>query len=224
MSQANNKQIKIAIDGPAGAGKSSVAREIARRLGFKYLDTGAMYRAITLKMIREKVDLDDPRQVEEVLNNTQLDVKEGNIILLDGEDVTAEIRKPYVNNMVSPVSAIPAVRRRLVQMQQEIAARSGGIIMEGRDITTRVMPEADFKFYLDASLMERARRRMKEQLAAGILDSLEEVAEEIRRRDRIDSQRADSPLCVAPGATVIDTTDLSFEEVVNGILLIIASS
>ena len=126
MSQANNKQIKIAIDGPAGAGKSSVAREIARRLGIKYLDTGAMYRAITLKMIREKVDLDDPRQVEEVLNNTQLDVKEGNIILLDGEDVTAEIRKPYVNNMVSPVSAIPAVRRRLVQMQQEIAARSGG--------------------------------------------------------------------------------------------------
>lgn len=212
------RTVKIAIDGPAGAGKSTVAREVALRLQIKYLDTGAMYRAVTLKLIREKISLDDLRQIEAVLQRTTLDVESGQKVFLDGEDVTVEIRQPHVNNLVSPVSAIPAVRRWLVEMQQEIASRSAGIIMDGRDIASRVMPQADFCFYLDASLEERARRRLKEQLERGLDLRLEEVAAEIEARDRIDSGRADSPLTITPGAIVIDTSTMTFEQVVETLL------
>jgi cytidylate kinase len=218
MSLNSNQYIKIAIDGPAGAGKSTVAREVARRLQIKYLDTGAMYRAVTLKLIRENTPIDDLRQVEAVLQRTSLDVESGQRVFLDGEDVTLEIRQPHVNNLVSPVSAIPAVRRRMVELQQEIASRSGSIIMDGRDIASRVMPHADYRFYLDASLEERARRRRKEQLERGLALSLEDVAAEIQARDRIDSGRADSPLTVTPGSIVIDTTAMTFDQVVETLL------
>jgi cytidylate kinase len=219
---SNTRTLKIAIDGPAGAGKSTVAREIARRLNLKYLDTGAMYRAITLKLYRARISLDDLEAIAELLKHTALDVTADQRVLLDGEDVTAEIRKPYVNNLVSPVSTIPLVRRKLVQMQQAIAARSRGIVMDGRDIGTRVLPDADLKVYLDATLAERARRRFKEQLERNIHLTFEEVEAELKERDRIDSERADSPLTVAADACVIDTTDLTFEEVVAKIMSLIS--
>jgi len=219
---SNTRTLKIAIDGPAGAGKSTVAREIARRINLKYLDTGAMYRAITLKLYRARISLDDLEAIAELLENTALDVTADQRVLLDGEDVTAEIRKPLVNNLVSPVSTIPLVRRKLVQMQQAIAARSRGIVMDGRDIGTRVLPDADLKVYLDATLAERARRRFKEQLERNIHLTFEEVEAELKERDRIDSERADSPLTVAADACVIDTTDLTFEEVVAKIMSLIS--
>lgn len=221
MSRNSQCHVKIAIDGPAGAGKSTVAREVARRLGIKYLDTGAMYRAVALKLLREQVPLSDPEKVEEVLERTSLDVENGQRVFLDGEDVTAEIRQPHVNSHVSSVSTLPAVRRRMVQLQQAIASRSPGIIMDGRDIASTVMPNADFRFYLDASLEERARRRLKEQRERGLHLSLEEVAAEIKERDRIDSQRDDSPLVIAPGAVVIDTTALAFDQVVEAVLNVV---
>lgn len=210
--------LKIAIDGPAGAGKSTVAREVARRLQIKYLDTGAMYRAVTLKFIRDNIDLNDPAAVDTALEEIRISFTDDQRIFLNGEDVTAEIRFPAVNKLVSPVSAISTVRRRLVEVQQSIAGESKGIIMEGRDIASKVMPEADFKFYLDASVAERALRRKKEQLEKGIPYDEEAVVEEIAARDKIDSGRADSPLTIVTGAIVIDTTQLSFNEVVDRIL------
>ncbi|HOL18417.1 MAG TPA: (d)CMP kinase, partial [Bacillota bacterium] len=156
-----------------------------------------------------------------VLKRTSLDVENGQRVFLDGEDVTAEIRQPHVNAHVSPVSALPEVRRRMVQLQQDIASRAPGIIMEGRDIASKVMPDADFRFYLDASLEERARRRQKEQRERGLHLSLEEVAAEIKERDRIDSGRDDSPLTIVPGAFVIDTTTRTFDQVVEAILNVV---
>lgn len=212
---------QIAIDGPAGAGKSTVAREVASRLKIKYLDTGAMYRAITLKIIRENLDLDQVEALEEILQKTDIKLDENKRVYLDGDDVTDEIRKPHVNDLVSPVSCISSVRRQLVAMQQEIAAEAGGIIMEGRDIASKVMPDADFKIYLDASLEERARRRSREQLEKGIELPEEKVASEIRNRDSIDSGRDDSPLTVVADALVIDTTEMSFEQVVDRVVTIV---
>jgi len=142
-------------------------------------------------------------------------------VLLDGEDVTSEIRKPPVNAAVSRVAELPAIRRKLVQQQQKIAAAAAGIVMEGRDIASRVLPDAAFKFYLDAALPERARRRMQEQHDKGLALSFESVLNEIKERDRIDSERADSPLTVAPGVQVIDTTDLTVAEVVERILHVV---
>lgn len=215
MNSDNENKIKIAIDGPAGAGKSTVAREVAARLNISYLDTGAMYRAVTLKFIREKVDLTDLNTVEKVLKHTAVSLSEENKIFLDGEDVTDEIRLPHVNKMVSPVSCLSPVRTHLVTMQQAIASRSdNGIIMEGRDIASRVMPDADFKFYLDASVEERTRRRSREQLEKGIVLDEGAVAAEMNTRDNIDSRRDDSPLTIVDEAIVIDTTEMTFEEVV----------
>jgi len=210
----NDKKIKIALDGPAGAGKSTVAREVAARLNIKYLDTGAMYRAVTLKFIREKVDLTDLNTVEKVLKSTAISLSEDKNIFLDGEDVTNEIRLPHVNKMVSPVSCLSPVRTHLVTMQQAIASRSNGIIMEGRDIASRVMPDADFKFYLDASIEERAQRRSREQFEKGIVLDEGAVAAEMNTRDHIDSKRDDSPLTIVDEAIIIDTTEMTFEEVV----------
>jgi len=212
---------KIAIDGPAGAGKSTVAREVSRRLKIKYLDTGAMYRAVTLKVIRKNINLNDLEKLAEVLAQTTIELGEDNKVFLDGEDVTDEIRQPHVNDMVSPVSCISLVRRRLVAMQQAIAAESNGIIMEGRDISSRVMPDADYKIYLDATLKERTRRRNKEQLEKGIPLSEKEVASEILNRDNIDSQRDDSPLTIVSDALIIDTTGMTFEMVVDKIIEVV---
>ncbi len=209
---------QIAIDGPAGAGKSTVAREVARRLNIKYLDTGAMYRAITLKVIRNNIDIEDKQTLEEMLKNTEIELDEEKRVFLDDEDVTEAIRQPDVNAMVSPVSCISLVRRRLVGIQQKIASESGGIIMEGRDIASKVIPDAHFKFYLDASLEERSRRRLKEQLEKGMQLAEDKVTADIANRDKIDSSRDDSPLTVVEDAIIIDTTDMSFEEVVNKIV------
>ncbi len=217
----SRKYPKIAIDGPAGAGKSTVAREVSRRLNIKYLDTGAMYRAVTLKVIRENIDLDDLETLAKVLDQTSIELSDGKRVFLDGDDVTDEIRQPMVNDLVSPVSCISLVRRRLVAMQQAIAGESKGIIMEGRDIASRVMPDADFKIYLDASLKERTRRRSKEQLEKGIPLNEEEVASGIMNRDNIDSHRDDSPLTVVSDAIVVDTTGLTFEMVVDKVIKVI---
>jgi len=213
-----NSKPKIAIDGPAGAGKSSVARKVAGMLELKYLDTGAMYRAITLKVIMNNLQLDDLDLLNEVLNETEIDFGNNNQVFLDGKDVSDAIRQADVNKLVSPVSAISEVRKHLVAMQQDIASESKGIIMEGRDIASRVMPDADFKFYLDASIEERAKRRCKEQLEKGINLALDEVVREIKNRDNIDSQREDSPLTIVEDAIVIDTTGLSFEQVVDRVV------
>ncbi len=212
-----SRNSKIAIDGPAGAGKSSVTKEVARRLNLRYLDTGAMYRAITLKLIQENVDITDQKLIAEILKNTNIKFNEQEEIFLDGKPVAAEIRSSAVNQLVSPVSAIPMVRRRLVEMQQAIAKESKGIVMEGRDIASIVMPDADYKIYLDASIEERARRRRKEQLEKGIEMTELEVIAEIKNRDLIDSGREDSPLTRVQDAVVIDTTDLAFDEVVDKI-------
>jgi len=218
-----HKKPKVAIDGPAGAGKSTVAREIAERLDLKYLDTGAMYRAITLKVVREKIDLNNTEALKSTLGSTSIRLGDHKEVYLDGEDVTEEIRKPYVNEMVSPISALSAVRRHLVALQQQIASETDGIIMEGRDTTSVVLPDADYKFYLDASLEERARRRNLEELQKGIALSSKEVSEQIARRDSIDSQREDSPLTIVPDAIVIDTTKIDFEGVVSEIIRIIGA-
>lgn len=215
------KKPNVAIDGPAGAGKSTVAREVAKRLGLHYLDTGAMYRAITLKMIRDDIDLDDAEALRSTLQQTAIHLDDQKKVYLDGVDVTEEIRKPYINEMVSPVSAQSAVRRHLVALQQKIASETNGIIMEGRDTTSVVLPDADFKFYLDASLEERTKRRNLEQLEKGINLSADQVATQIVKRDNIDSQREDSPLTIVPDAIVIDTTNMDFEGVVNKIIRIV---
>lgn len=208
-------KLKIAIDGPAGSGKSTVAREVAKRLNIKYLDTGAMYRAVTLQVIRKNIDLDDLDALQEMLANTDITLGSGKEVYLNGEDVTEAIRMPAVNELVSPVSAISIVRKRLVALQQSIAAETDGIIMEGRDIASRVLPDADYKIYLDASLEERSKRRYREQKVKGVTMTLQEVSTEIEKRDIIDSQRKDSPLLIVPDALVVDTTDLTIEAVVN---------
>lgn len=214
--------LKVAIDGPAGAGKSTVSRAVSSRLNLKYLDTGAMYRAITLKVIREGINISDLDALGEMLDRTSLQLGDDQKVYLDGEDVTAAIRSPEVNELVSPVSAVSLVRRRMVKLQQGLADQSAGIIMEGRDIGSKVMPEADYKFYLDASIEERTRRRLKEQLEKGLLRSEGEVAAEIGGRDEIDSNRGDSPLSVVADAVVIDTTVMTFDEVVEKITRIVS--
>ncbi|MEW5922086.1 MAG: (d)CMP kinase [Bacillota bacterium] len=218
--------MKIAIDGPAGAGKSSAAKEVARRLGYKYLDTGAMYRAITVKALAKNIDLQDEGELVALAKSCELEVKDdvekGNLILLNGKDITEEIRQPHVNQVVSIVAASPGVRRELVHLQRKAALNSGNIVMEGRDIGTNVLTDADFKFYLSATVEERAKRRWLEMREKGIEISFNELREEISMRDRLDQEREDSPLCIASDACVIDTTPYSLAEVVDKILSIIS--
>lgn len=214
--------MKIAIDGPAGAGKSSAAKEVARQLGFKYLDTGAMYRAITVQALAEKIDLKDEDALIALTRHCEMEIIadeiEGNLIFLNGKDITAAIRQPVVNQYVSIVAASPGVRKELVQLQRKTAVKSGKIVMEGRDIGTNVLMDADFKFYLSATVEERAKRRWLEMKEKGIDIGLEALQQEIAMRDHIDQNREDSPLCIAPDAIVIDTTPYSLAEVVTKII------
>lgn len=219
--------MQIAIDGPAGAGKSSVAREVASRLGIMYLDTGAMYRAITLKALREGIDVTDGKALAELARRCDMEIissrEGGNLVLLDGEDVTEDIRSPQVNKKVSVVARSAELRRELVNLQRIIAAKSNGIVMEGRDIGTNVIPQAEYKFYLHADLEERARRRWLELKGKGLKLSLREIVEEISMRDQIDQEREEAPLKVASDAVVIDTTPYSLKEVIEKVLEYIES-
>jgi len=213
--------LNIAIDGPAGAGKSTIARLLSRKLSINYLDTGGMYRSITLKILQQNINLSDDKALQDLLNNTCLkvvDEEQGNRVFMDGEEVTDQIRDAEVNAWVSQVSRIKLVREAMVKTQREMARTWGGVVMDGRDIGTCVLPDASHKFYLDASQRERTRRRYSELQEKGKDVSLEEVKEEMVKRDKIDQSRSVSPLRVASGAVVIDTTDLNQEEVVEEIL------
>ena len=194
----------IAIDGPAGAGKSTVARALADRLGLKYLDTGAMYRAVTLAALRNDLPGDDPR-VAMLAREMELEV--GERVLLDGDDVTSDLRSKEVGRAVSAVAAMPGVRTELVRRQREWVEDHGGGVIEGRDIGSVVFPDAELKVFLTASAGERARRR-----------ELDETADDLARRDLLDSTRAVSPLIVPQGAVVVDTTARPIDEVVDEIV------
>lgn len=206
----------IAIDGPAGTGKGTISKLISERLGFVYVDTGAMYRAITLKMLRKDIKAAELEKIEELLNTTKIDFKniqgEQQRVLLDGEDVSEEIRKPLVNEHVSPYSAIKIIREKMVELQRKIA-EGKDVIMEGRDITTVVFPNAEIKIYLTASPEERAMRRYKELLEKGVETTYEETLESINKRDYNDMHKEMGALMIAEGAIVVDTTNLSIEEV-----------
>lgn len=216
-----SKGICITIDGPAGAGKSTVARMLARRLGFAYIDTGAMYRALTLKALRAGVDLRDEETLSRIAAAARLEVAtdaEGQArVYLDGEEVTTDIRSPEVSRSVSLVARAGGVRKELVRRQREMA-RNGNVVMEGRDAGTVVLPEAQFKFYLTATVEERARRRLAELREKGLELNLDRVAAEIEERDRLDSSREVSPLRPAHDAQIIDCSQMGAEEVVRVIL------
>jgi cytidylate kinase len=209
-----NRGFVIAIDGPAGSGKSTTARLCAERLGFHHLDTGAMYRAVTLKALRDKTDLSDARALAGLLRRTKVGVtwdRRGMRVLLDGCDVSEEIRRPEVSGFVSEVSAVPAVRSRMVVEQRRVA-RGRTVVCEGRDIGSVVFPNADLKVYLECDAAERARRRRMELAANGTRISTRAVLSNLTRRDRIDSGRKASPLVRVPDALLVDTTMLAIDE------------
>lgn len=208
--------IQIAIDGPAGSGKSTIAKEVAKLLDIQYLDTGAMYRAITLKLINKSIAFDNVNEISNILTNTNISFDKKRV-LLDGVDVTDEIRMPRIDENVSKVASLKTVRIELVRLQQSIA-KSKSIILDGRDIGTVVLTDAEFKFFLTASVEERANRRYKELVSKGVNVELESLKNEIISRDKQDTERVESPLVQAADALLIDTTGLSIEGVVNEIL------
>ena len=208
--------IQIAIDGPAGSGKSTIAKEVAKLLNILYLDTGAMYRAITLKLLNKSIAFDDIVEISNILTNTNISFDKKRV-LLDGVDVTEEIRMPRIDENVSKVASLKSVRIELVHLQQKIAG-TNSIIMDGRDIGTRVLPNAEFKFFLTASVDERAMRRYKELISKGLDVNLQSLMKEIISRDKQDTERVESPLIQADDAFLIDTTGLSIEGVVDEIL------
>jgi len=216
-----SSSLTIAVDGPAGTGKSSVSRGLARSVEARYLDTGAMYRIVTLAVLRAGVDLDDAEAVGAAAAGVDLAVgydPDEDRSYLAGEDVSAEIRGDEVTKAVSAVSAVPAVRARLVQLQRELAAGQGSVVVEGRDIGTVVLPDADVKIFLTASAEERARRRNDQNIASGLGDDYEAVLADVKRRDHLDSTRKVSPLRAADDALVVDTSDMTEPQVVAHLL------
>jgi cytidylate kinase len=220
-----NSGLIIAIDGPAGAGKSTIAREVARQLGYLFINTGAMYRAIAWKARQVGIPFDDREAVGALAARSVIELVgpvDALRVLIDGTEITSEIVRREISEAASLVSAIPAVRRALVARQQEMGAR-GGVVMEGRDIGTQVFPQADLKIYLDATPEARAGRRYAEDLARGMApSSREELQQEIEARDHRDKTRADSPLVQAADAIYLDTSNLTIEEVVDQILAMVA--
>lgn len=212
--------MQIAIDGPAGAGKSTIAKIIAKELSILYLDTGAMYRAITYGIWDNKMDFSNTEVITNFTKNSIIDF-EGNDVFLNGTKITSEIRLPIVSKHTSDVACIGEVRKLLVKQQQSIAG-SQSVIMDGRDIGSVVLPEADYKFYLDASIDERAKRRAIEQQEKGIEEDLDAIRESIRMRDYNDSHRSEGPLVCTDDAIVVDTTGKNIDEVCRVILDTIA--
>ena len=207
----------VAIDGPAGAGKSTAAKQLSARLGAIYLDTGAMYRTVALAAIRRGIDTGDEKALEKMLEQIIIEIKfgeNGQVIMLDGEDVNELIRTPEVSLGASKVAVFPPVRHKMVEMQREIAARTT-VVMDGRDIGTHVLKDAKYKFFLTATVEKRAERRYREQLAKGMEADLEEIKRDIRFRDNNDSTRAMSPLKQAEDAILIDTTNQTIDEMVE---------
>lgn len=214
------KRAVITIDGPAGAGKTSIAKIVSRKLGYNYIDTGAMYRAISWKAFREKIDLKAKEKLIKMVRNTKIELKNraGMVrVYLDGKDITNKIRNKRLAEGASILATVPEVREQLMKIQRRMGS-SGGIVVEGRDIGTVVFPRADYKFYLDASIKERALRRYRELKAKGEEGELAELEKAIRSRDKRDRTRGVAPLKIAPDAVVIDSTDMSKKEVVEFIL------
>ena len=207
------KEFIVTVDGPAGSGKSTIAKIIAKKYGFTYLDTGAMYRMIALYALENSIDLQDSKAIETMLKNTKLDIV-GNQFFLNGKDVSDEIRTPRVSAIVSPVSAIKEVRVKLVDLQREIS-KGKSVILDGRDIGTVVFPSGDVKIYLVASPEERAKRRLKQYEEKGVEADYESVLASIKERDYIDSTRKESPLKKAEDAHEIDSSTMSIDEVVE---------
>jgi cytidylate kinase len=214
------RRLIIAIDGPAGSGKSTTARLLAKRLGYMYLDTGAFYRALTLKVLDAGVLPEDSAGILQLAEKMKIEMQpleDKNRVLLDGREVTQQIREPAVTNAVAPIAANPQVRAIMVEMQRAIG-RNGGVVMEGRDIGTVVFPDADLKIFMQASLDERARRRQEELAAMGIVRDREILKEEIARRDQNDSTRMVAPLIRAADAILLDTTNLTIAQQVDFIV------
>lgn len=219
MKQRQLQAFQIAIDGPAGAGKSTVAKIVAQRLKFFYVDTGAMYRAIAYKALKSGVSINDELSVSHIAKTTEvvLEHSDERIVWCDGENVTEAIRNPEVSRAVSCVASYQGVRDRLVDLQR-MEARRGGVVMDGRDIGTHVLPDAEYKFFLTATTEERAKRRWIELTKAGKVVTYDEVAQDMLERDRFDTEREVSPLRPAQDAIILNTTGLSVEEIVAGIL------
>ncbi len=222
----NARKIIVAIDGPAGAGKSTIARHLARHFGLLNLETGAMYRAFALKALRSAVPLDDAKALEELTRETEIRLEPGeeeNLVLLDGEDVSGLIRNPTVTEAASRVSIFPAVRAWMVRLQQQVGAR-GGVVMEGRDIGTVVFPHAEVKIFLDAAPEVRGQRRYEQigQKGASPAPPPNEVLRDLRARDERDRNRADSPLKPAPDAVILDSTNMSLDQALAAAEAIVA--
>jgi len=217
------KKISIAIDGPAAAGKSTVAKILAERLSYIYIDTGAMYRALTYKALKNGVDLENEESLIDMLLSSTIELfpsEKGQLVFLDKEEVTSDIRTSEVTNSVSIVSRHRKVREEMVRRQQQFA-ENGGVVMDGRDIGTHVLPNAEVKVFLLASVEERASRRHSENLLKGFDSDLETLKREIAARDKLDSEREVAPLVKAADAVEIDTTSLSIEEVADSIMSLV---
>lgn len=214
------KKIQIAIDGPAGAGKSTIAKIVAEALRFTYIDTGAMYRAVTYKAMKENIQLHDAEAIEKMLQQTAITLKpseQGQLVFVDGQDVSQAIRSNEVTANVSEVAAHANIREILVAMQQKLAA-DGGVVMDGRDIATHVLKDAELKIYMSATVEERAHRRFLDNERRGIPSTIESLQKEIALRDKLDSEREASPLIQAEDALFLDTTHLSIDEAAQEIL------
>lgn len=220
-----DKKYIITLDGPAGAGKSTVAKELSKRLSYIYLDTGALYRAVAFKVIRDGISSDDTAQFSEFCNKVRirLDNVDGNMrVLVDDKDITDKIRTEKIGIMASKISAIPIVREMLYPVQRE-AGKNGGIVAEGRDMGTVIFPHAEVKFFLDASVDERALRRYRELSAGGTRIAYEDVKRELIRRDKQDSERQIAPLIPSSEAVIIDCTNMTVMDVVDNIMSFIRS-
>jgi CMP/dCMP kinase len=215
-----SKKIQIAIDGPAGAGKSTIAKIVAEKLMFTYIDTGAMYRAVTYKALQANIQLNDAAALEGMLRETSIELKpseQGQLVFVDQQDVSDAIRSNEVTANVSEVAAHANIREILVAMQKKLA-EAGGIVMDGRDIGTHVLKTAELKVFMSATVEERARRRQLDNERRGIESTLEGLMEDIARRDKYDSEREASPLVQAEDAIYLDTTNLTIDEAANEIL------